>query len=366
MRTFILACLLVLTAASATVVTTHPAAAASKPSNGPGIPVSPRPRGDDKTNACHGWTCEIQRATGLSRKEAQMLPGAKAPVSAHVPQQGSAKPIVQDSSPIRPTPGSGVMRNAAKVPASLPVARVSLDNNAPENSEPNAQVPGSIDLLRETERQQTLIAQLKPLLAQRAVLVAEHEAIAPVAPKQLIDLVGAREAERLIAAQVSVRAAAKAEIEAQDIALGASVEGIKRELVALHDRVVQIEANSSTKSDRLRLLQTANKGTIALATLGEARTAVAEVEDHRQEVLVYIAQAEQRLAQTQQERAKLIRHARTELEQALLTTEAQISQAAISLSTSKGVLAAMQQQAGAAAPAASAHRTHAPAPGTDL
>ena len=229
-----------------------------------------------------------------------------------------------------------------------------------------AQGAGSIEAMREAGQQQTLIAQLKPLLALRAILVAEREATAPAVPTQLIDLAGEREAERLVAAQASARAAGNAEIEAQDVALKASVKGLERELTALHQWLAQIAANSSIKSDRLRLLQTAKKGSIAGVTLGEARTAVAEIEERRQAVLVAIAQTEQKLTQAQQDRAKLVRHARSELEQGLLSTEAQISQGVVSLNTSQKVLAVMQQQTGASPPTASAPLAQAPARGVDL
>ena len=229
-----------------------------------------------------------------------------------------------------------------------------------------AQGEGSIEAMREAGQQQTLIAQLKPLLALRTILVAERESTAPAVPTQLIDLAGEREAGRLIAAQAGARAAAKAEIEAQDVALAASVKGVERELTALHAWLVQIAANISIKSARLQLLHTAKKGSIAGVTLGEARTEVAETEERRQELLVAIAQTEQKLTQAQHDRAKLVRHARSELEQGLLSTEAQISQVVVSLSTSQRVLAAMQLQTGTSPPTASFPRNEAPAGGADL
>jgi polysaccharide biosynthesis/export protein ExoF len=264
-----------------------------------------------------------------------------------------------------PVQHAAAAKVAANVPISPAVVHVSLDNSAPESSEPNPQGAGSLDVMRETEHQQTLIEQLKPLLAQRAVFVAEREASKPVVPKQLLDLVGEREGERLVAAQASARAAANAEIEAQDAALVANVESVKRELAALQAKLAQIDLNSTTKSDRLKLLQTAKKGSIAGTTFGEARTAITEVEERRQDVLIAIAQAEQRLTQAQQERTKLVRHTRTELEQALLSTEAQISQAAISLKTSHQVLSTLQGTA-APPPTASAALPQAPARMTDL
>lgn len=297
--------------------------------------------------------------TGTGLLAGQLLPGATLTGS-------FAQEVPESRALVAQAPSPAAAAVAAKVTPSRAVARVSLELGTPESSEPNPQGAPSIDVMREREHQQTLIEQLKPLLAQRAVLVAEREATAPVSPKQLIDLAGEREGQRLVAAQASARAAAKAEIEAQDVALAASVEGIKRELAALHERLAQIDINSRTKSDRLKLLQTAKKGSIAGVTLGEARTTIAEVEERRQDVLVAIAQAEQRLTQAQQERAKLVRHARTELEQGLLSTEAQISQTAISLSTSQGVLVAMRQQAGASPPTASAPQNKAPARATDL
>ena len=257
---------------------------------------------------------------------------------------------------------------AAHVAANVPLpraTRVTLGNSPPEGSERNAQGADSIEAMRETERQQILIEQLKRLLAQRAVLAAEREAAAAAVPTQLIDLAGEREAERLVAAQARARVAGIAEIEVQDTALAASARGLGRELLALHQWLAQIAVNSSIKSDRLRLLQTAKKGSIAGVTLGEARTAVAEIEERRQEVLVAIAQTEQKLTQAQQDRAKLVRHARSELEQGLLSTEAQISQGVVSLNTSQRVLAALQQQT-AAQLAASAPFAEASARGADL
>ena len=302
--------------------------------------------------------------TGTGLFATQLLPEAPTALAGSfalaVPQSGpDSRPLVASQASNSPA-----AKVAANVPFSAAVARVSLEDSAPETAQPSPPA-GSLDVMRETEHQQTLIEQLKPLLAQRAVLVAEREATKPVVPKQLLDLAGEREAERLVAAQASARAAANAEIEAQDVALKASAESVKHELVALHERLAQIDINSRTKSDRLNLLQTAKKGSIAGVTFGEARTAVAEVEERRQDTLIAIAQAEQRLIQAQQERAKLARHTRTELEQALLSTEAQISQAAISLKTSQQVLAALQGTA-KPPPTASAPVREAPARATDL
>jgi chromosome segregation ATPase len=255
----------------------------------------------------------------------------------------------------------------------LPVVRATLENGADDGGQNNAQSPVigstnpaiSIDAMRETERQQTLVEQMKQLLAQRAVFSSERDATAPVVPKELANLVGEQEAQRLVSAQANARALAKAEIDAQDAMLVSSVETIKRELAALHERVAQIEANSATKSDRLKLLQTASSGVIAKATLGEARAAVAEIEERRQDVLIAIAQTEQRLVQAEQERARLTSHTRAELVQALLALDGQINQLAISLDTSRAVLAAIKPKP-VEEPAVSGPIRQIPAKGTDL
>ena len=214
---------------------------------------------------------------------------------------------------------------AQQVPLSAGVSVVGANLSAPENARPDPQdgasVAGSIAALQENERRQTVLELLKRLLAQQAVLTSGRDATGLVVPKRLTDLVGAREAQRLVAGQSNTRATVNAETLAQDAALAVTIAGVKRELVALSNRLVQIEANKSYKFERLELLQTASKGVIAGVTLFEARTALAEIEERRQDALVLIAQTEQRLAQAEHERAKLARHARAEFERDLLAVE---------------------------------------------
>jgi hypothetical protein len=144
---------------------------------------------------------------------------------------------------------------------------------------------------------------------------------------------------------------------AQDAALAITIVGVKRELAALSNRLVQIEANKSYKSERLKLLQTAGKGVIA--ALPSSRRG-----PHSPRWRSAVRMPECSSPQTEQRLPRLsARHARAELERDLLTIEGQIAQAEISLATSQGVLAVMLETSQILASASS---PPAPTGGRDL
>jgi hypothetical protein len=299
--------------------------------------------------------------TGLALAATRVVPEARmafagvvAPTISHT--EAGKQRVEQE--PGYETTGPAVAIASVKSAPDVGGPEITRVSHAPESSQPNSLQAGnpaeSIEIMRENERRQTALDQLKRLLAQRVVLIAERDGGTPRVPQQLVELVGQREARKLVAAQAVARAAANAETQEQDTAFAAVIEGIKREISALRERIAQIEAGKEIKSDRLKRLLTLSKGVVAGNTIADARIEIANIEERRQDALMLIAQAEQRLAQTELERSKLARHARAELERELLMIEAQIAQGEVAFATSHGILTTMQN--GLSAP------TMAPAP----
>ena len=312
--------------------------------------------------------------SGLALAAAEMVPEARTLLAGAIeqaigrPEPGNRQIVEQASgygaASVKPPSASQAQPVVAASPA------VALVRQTPESSEPNAQEgtgpAEAIEIMRENERRQTALDQLKRLLAQRAVLVAERDGSSQVVPQRLIDLAGERDAQRFVAAQSSARGAANAETQAQDAAIAAAIEGAKRELSALRERIAQIDAHKEIRSDRLKLLQTASKGVIAGNTISDAKSEIANIEERRQDALVLVAQTEQRLAQAELERSKLARHARADLERELLSIDAKITQAELTLATSHGILTTMQNGLGTSTPPAIAPASQKPARRLDL
>ena len=93
---------------------------------------------------------------------------------------------------------------------------------------------------QETERSDQAAIKLAGLLARRAYLEAAQEGRDPITPRELIDLIGRPEANRLIAAETRAGAAGASARQAEIRGYDGSIEAARREAAAIEGAVERI------------------------------------------------------------------------------------------------------------------------------
>jgi polysaccharide biosynthesis/export protein ExoF len=205
-----------------------------------------------------------------------------------------------------------------------------------------------MERVRETTKRYGTLESISELLTRQTVLKAERDHTQPVAPQQLIDLVGPTKAAAMLAAEVSRRTAI---VSARNTRLQSAADAVKaaqQEVDMLSTKSRSMDAyDANIRALRQRadgLQQLYDRGQVNNLPLIEAKSRVAEAERTRQDAINQLAQAKQHLAALQQDQAKLEADTRGELDTQILTLNEQIANASRETATSEGILGALQVQ----------------------
>ena len=205
-----------------------------------------------------------------------------------------------------------------------------------------AEVSQFLELLRERERMQRAMERIKILLARSAVLRAERAGATPEAIPRLIELAGKANAARLLGEVANMRKLAARSLKAQVASLEATIEAGKKELPLLHTRVDHLKSNIANRLERLTVVrQLHERGNSGGIQVNQAQSDLDDVHERMQETLAAITRTEQRIAQTMQEKVKLLIDAQIELERDLHATETEIAQEEVTLSMVRNVVSAL-------------------------
>jgi protein involved in polysaccharide export with SLBB domain len=202
---------------------------------------------------------------------------------------------------------------------------------------------------REQTKRYGTLESLSELLTRQAVLKAERDHTLPTTSQQLIDLVGPTKVAAIIAAEVDRR---NGIVSARNARLQSAAEAVKSaqqevELMSTKSRSLEsMDANITALKKRAEgIQQLYDKGQLVTNNMIiDTRTRVADAERNRQEMVIQLAQAKQRLVTAQQDRAKLEADMRGELDTQLLLISQQIADASRENMTSEGILGALQAQ----------------------
>jgi polysaccharide biosynthesis/export protein ExoF len=209
----------------------------------------------------------------------------------------------------------------------------------------SADVMQYLEAMRETERVQKTVERLKILLARSAVLMGERLGQQTESSPRLIELAGAAAAEALLADVARVRKLAAASREAQIAALDAVISATRKELKSLHARSALIQANIDARQERLNELSSLrDRGSGSGFTLLQARTDVGDVQERLQDIWVAVSRAELRLAQSEQERVKVLTDAEIDRDRDLLQTESEIAQEVVALGMSRHLVSTITKK----------------------
>jgi protein involved in polysaccharide export with SLBB domain len=205
-----------------------------------------------------------------------------------------------------------------------------------------------MEKVRETTKRYGTLELLSELLTRRTVLKAERDHTKPIPPQQLFDLVGPTKATALIAAEIDRQSAI---VSARNARLQSAAEGVKAaqqdvDLLSNQSRSIEsIDANiAALKRRAAGVEQLYNKGALNNNLLIETKSRVADAERNRQDMIIQLAQAKQRLVTAQQDQAKLEADRRGELDTQILSISQQIADANRETATSEGILGALQVQ----------------------
>jgi protein involved in polysaccharide export with SLBB domain len=214
-----------------------------------------------------------------------------------------------------------------------------------------ATISQHIDSVRERERLQRAQTQLERLLARRARLLTDRNKTATVAaPERLVWLAGERRADELLGEEAALRSFAKsahhAEVETHRVA----VESAEAELSALRRQLPNFDEQIDLHNERLKDVQNLSaKGVVVRKDIISIKSEIADLEGRRQQALVSITQAEWRLAQATQARAKFEADGELKMMQELVHLEQEIEETETTVTAAGSIEGIMHVATGAAA-----------------
>ena len=199
---------------------------------------------------------------------------------------------------------------------------------------------GMIEGVREMERLRTKADQVKRLLARRARLEAQRDGVSTLpTPVQLTNLAGEQDARTFLAAESAVLRAEQARRQHQENEIAVKVAAARDEVEALKRKLDQADVQKDMRIERLNGMQKLKeRGIVTNYNLVMLRTELSDIEAHRQDYLVAVLQAETRLAQAEEARARLRSENTANLTKEIAAVDQEIA-AAQQAMTSAGTLA---------------------------
>jgi len=206
-----------------------------------------------------------------------------------------------------------------------------------------------MEKVRETVKRYGTLESLSELLTRQAVLKAERDHSVPTTPQQLIELVGPTKAAVMIAAEVDRRSAIVSARNARLQSAADAVKAAQQEVELLSTKSRSLEAMddniAALKKRAASIQQLYDKGQLVTNNMTiETKTRVADAERNRQDMVIQMAQAKQRLTTAQQEQAKLEGDVRGEIDTQILALNLQIADAGRENMASENILGTLQVQ----------------------
>ncbi len=203
-----------------------------------------------------------------------------------------------------------------------------------------AELSRSFEVIRERERLDKAMDNLKRLLARRAVLRSERDSNQPADTRGVEEIAGREGAATLMASVIGERQLLTASREAQRTALSGTIGSAEKELQSLRSRMEHIGLGLKDRAERLDVLNNLqSKGTLSAFNVYQARSDMAYVEEREDEVRGLLAQTELKLSQAQQDKMRLDVEAQVELARDLRDVDQQIAQEEMTITAAKRLLA---------------------------
>ena len=195
-----------------------------------------------------------------------------------------------------------------------------------------------LEAVREIQKRSGAADALTKLIARATVLKAERDGTAPKVPLQLMDLVGASEANSLVNEQIDRRKAVALARKNRERAVLSAVESAKQDLVAYShtDSLDELVKMRQERVDSIRPL--VERNIVGKATLSQVQSELSEAEQRRQDAINQYAMARQRLASLTAEGLRVQAEMQNDLAVEIEAVEQQIATNERDVNTSEGVL----------------------------
>jgi protein involved in polysaccharide export with SLBB domain len=190
------------------------------------------------------------------------------------------------------------------VPGMIVLHAIALAGGLDRNQE---NLSGIIEGVREMERLRSKADQVKRLLALRTRLEAQRDGVTTLPmPVQLSELAGEQGALTFLATESAVLRAEQAKRQQQENEIAAKVAAARMEVEALKRKLEQVDVQKDMRIERLNNMQKLKDRYIVTAhDVVMLRTELSDIEARRQDHLVAVVQAEARLAEAEETRARL-------------------------------------------------------------
>lgn len=199
-----------------------------------------------------------------------------------------------------------------------------------------------IEVSREKGKAEISNENLKKILAEASVLHAERARARPASEK-LTAMVGAEEAQKLIAAAADRRKIKTRADDERRNTLKAMIDSAVKTIELSRARIAPLEQTLSLKKERLTALKKLmDHGSITKPLFIQAQGEASEIEDKKLSTQNIILEAEQRLTMLKNELARFEMDLAADLEQQIARLDREISEATLGLSASAGVLSALK------------------------
>jgi exopolysaccharide production protein ExoF len=196
-----------------------------------------------------------------------------------------------------------------------------------------------IEAVRETGKWNGAIERTTRLLARLAVMKSEHDGSPVQVPPRLAELIGEREARRIIDEQVERRRPVVSARLSRHTAVKATFDNAKSEVESLGERIPSLDENVRLRAERVDSMRSLSKSNIvASPVLIQAQSELSDVQERRQSALMSIALAKQRLALAEQDMARQQVEAQSELEREITVIQQDIADGERELDASEGIL----------------------------
>jgi len=216
-----------------------------------------------------------------------------------------------------------------------------------------------IEMVREISKRSGSLESMTDLLVREAVLKSERDKIAPKAATQLVGLVGEERASRMISAEVERRMAIVQARRERDRAVSRQLDAAKIEIQDLQGRLRPFEAMIKLRQEKLQAYEALMaKGTLARTAVLSVQADVTDAEEKLRSIKLQQSQAEQRVAQLEQDKARMEAESRGDLDTAIMAISQQVSATARDADVSGNVLGALNVRY---MPAATANNNGEPA-----
>ncbi|MBR0858128.1 polysaccharide biosynthesis/export family protein [Bradyrhizobium liaoningense] len=206
---------------------------------------------------------------------------------------------------------------------------------------------GLIEGAREMERLRSATVQVEHLLVRRARLEAERDGATSLSvPVQLVALAKEKMATRtFIATENTILRAEQARRLQQVREVASKTDSARSEVEALRRKLEQADAQRDMRLERLGDLQKLkDKGWATSTNVVALRTELSDIEAHRQDYLVQIAQAEARLMDAEEAGPRLSSEDAANLAKAIANIDKEIAAAQETMASARALAGVLQKK----------------------